>query len=229
MIEKLFLKIRRREGRLGALLHDVAKKILWFNVPPISLIYGPLYIFRKGISSAALFLWQKFFNEPMFKSRCKTVGCNLKIDRGFPAISDSLVMVLGQNIHIDGKNTFAGGAVYSEPLLEVGDNSYIGYGTSISVAKRVTIGKDCLIAANVLIGDYNGHPLEPERRHDKITEDDIAPVTIEDNVWIGTGAFIGKGVRIGSGAVVAANAVVIRDVPPRSVVACNPAQVVKEL
>ncbi|HBN4333859.1 TPA: maltose O-acetyltransferase, partial [Escherichia coli] len=52
---------------------------------------------------------------------------------------------------------------------------------------------------------------------------------IGDNVWIGFQAAILKGVTIGEGAVVAARAVVTKDVPAWSVVAGNPAKVVKEI
>jgi chloramphenicol O-acetyltransferase type B len=51
--------------------------------------------------------------------------------------------------------------------------------------------------------------------------------TIENDVWIGHGAFIRAGVRIGTGAVVAAHAVVVKDVPPYAVVAGNPATIKK--
>lgn len=54
------------------------------------------------------------------------------------------------------------------------------------------------------------------------------PIAIGDNVWIGDKATILSGVTIGDGAVVAANAVVTRDVPAYSVVAGNPARVVKQ-
>ncbi len=54
------------------------------------------------------------------------------------------------------------------------------------------------------------------------------PIVIEDDVWIGAGAFIGPGVRIGQGAVVGARAVVFKDVPRWKVVAGNPAQVLKD-
>jgi maltose O-acetyltransferase len=52
---------------------------------------------------------------------------------------------------------------------------------------------------------------------------------IGDDVWVGNGAMILKGVTIGDRAVVAARAVVTKDVPPDTVVAGNPARVVKTL
>ncbi len=55
-----------------------------------------------------------------------------------------------------------------------------------------------------------------------------APIRIGDNVWIGCQATIMKGVTIAPGAVVAACSVVTHDVPPRAVVAGNPAQVVRD-
>jgi putative colanic acid biosynthesis acetyltransferase WcaF len=53
-------------------------------------------------------------------------------------------------------------------------------------------------------------------------------IVIGDYVWIAAGAFIGPGVTIGEGAVVGARAVVMKDVPPWTVVAGNPAVVVKQ-
>ena len=55
------------------------------------------------------------------------------------------------------------------------------------------------------------------------------PVIIEDNVWIGPNATILKGVRIGAGAFVEAGSVVTRDVPTRSRVLGNPAQIIGEI
>jgi maltose O-acetyltransferase len=54
-------------------------------------------------------------------------------------------------------------------------------------------------------------------------------VVIGDNVWIGNRAIILPGVTIGAGAVVGAGSVVTRDVPPFTVVAGNPAKVLKAL
>ena len=54
-------------------------------------------------------------------------------------------------------------------------------------------------------------------------------IVIENDAWIGAGAIILDGVRVGQGAVVGAGAVVTRDVPPHTVVAGNPASVVKTI
>ena len=54
------------------------------------------------------------------------------------------------------------------------------------------------------------------------------PITVEDDVWIGTGATIMSGVTIGQGAVIAACSVVTKDVPAYSVVGGNPAKVIKK-
>jgi len=55
------------------------------------------------------------------------------------------------------------------------------------------------------------------------------PIVIEDNVWLGGGAILLPGVTIGRNAVVGAGAVVPRNVPANTVVAGNPARVIREI
>ncbi|RFA25156.1 hypothetical protein CAI21_19880 [Alkalilimnicola ehrlichii] len=62
-----------------------------------------------------------------------------------------------------------------------------------------------------------------------MTERDVAPVIIEDDVWIGNNCIVLKGVRIGRGAIVGAGAVVTKDVPAYCIVGGNPARVLKRL
>ncbi len=58
--------------------------------------------------------------------------------------------------------------------------------------------------------------------------EEIKPVKIGDNVWIGCNSIILKGITIGNGAVVAAGSIVTKDVPPKVLVGGNPAKVIKE-
>ena len=54
-------------------------------------------------------------------------------------------------------------------------------------------------------------------------------IIIEDKVWIGIGATILPGVRLGYGCIVGAGSVVTKDVPPLTVVAGNPARIIKRI
>lgn len=54
-----------------------------------------------------------------------------------------------------------------------------------------------------------------------------SPIYIEDEVWIAADAFVGMGVRIGKGAVVGARSSVVKDVKEWTVVAGNPARIIK--
>jgi acetyltransferase-like isoleucine patch superfamily enzyme len=110
--------------------------------------------------------------------------------------------------------------------IEVGENFFANYNFIVLDGNYVRIGDNVWIAPNV--GIYAaGHPLDVE---DRIAGEEYAfPVTIEDNVWIGGSVSIIGGVTIGRNSVVAAGSVVIRDVPPDTLVAGNPARVVRKL
>lgn len=86
---------------------------------------------------------------------------------------------------------------------------------------KISIGKKCCVGEDVrlLTGSHDVH----SPYFDLVTK----PIRIMDNVWIATGATILPGVTVGEGGVVAAGAVVTKDVPPWTVVAGNPAKVVK--
>ena len=102
-------------------------------------------------------------------------------------------------------------------------------GTTLVAATRIAIGDRVLVGGNASIVDFDFHPLTPEGRAEAINAGAAAPIVIEDDVFVGMEALILKGVTIGEGAVVGAGAVVTQDVPPRTVVAGNPATVVRTL
>ncbi|MET3879431.1 acyltransferase [Chitinophaga sp. OAE865] len=112
--------------------------------------------------------------------------------------------------------------------ISIGDNSRI-HGTCIHAYSKVTIGKNCLIAANTQIMDGNGHDLSFSDVSNRIhTIGKVKPVIIADNVWIGTNVVILPGVTIGEGSVISANSVVHKDIPPMSIAGGNPAVVIKQ-
>jgi galactoside O-acetyltransferase len=110
---------------------------------------------------------------------------------------------------------------------------------AIVCADGVEIGDDVLVAWNVTIVDHDSHAVAFSRRSRDVldwregkkdwTHVATRPVSIGDKAWIGFNAIVLKGVTIGEGAVVGAGSVVTRDVPPWTIVAGNPAQVVREI
>lgn len=120
--------------------------------------------------------------------------------------------------------------VFPRGTLRIGDNVGIS-GTTISVSEAVTIGNNVLIGSGCLIADNDAHPMDAEKRRDIYNNNDVAtrPVVIGDDAFIGARSIILKGVNIGQGAVVGAGSVVTKDVPPHTIVAGNPAKVVKAL
>jgi len=105
--------------------------------------------------------------------------------------------------------------------LVVGECCSIGDRTQIHCCERVRIGDYVLISWECNILENNFHTT---------TDGGIrpAPVEIGSNVWLGCRAIILSGVTIGDGSIVAAGSVVTRDVPPGTLVAGNPARVVRE-
>lgn len=124
--------------------------------------------------------------------------------------------------------------------IAVGAWCYVGEGSRIWSGKQIYIGDRVMISHNVNIFDNLTHPIDPTLRHwhfRAITttghpeQIDLGerPVRIEDDAWIAAGATVLRGVTIGKAAIVGAGAVVTHDVPPFSVVAGNPARVLRFL
>ncbi len=110
--------------------------------------------------------------------------------------------------------------------IEIGKECVIGMGAIITGQGRVRIGDKVIIGPRVLVLPVN-HRYQDSSEPIKDQGISAQGITVEHGAWIGGGAILLDGVRIGKNAVVAAGAVVTRDVPDRTVVAGNPAQVIE--
>ena len=113
-------------------------------------------------------------------------------------------------------------------ILGIGANFRMTGGV-LCAAERITIGNNVVVGANTAIMDTDFHPLDPEQRWLRPSDGKAATIVIEDDVFIGMNCLILKGVTLGQGSVIGAGSVVTRDVPPRVIVAGNPARFVREL
>lgn len=106
--------------------------------------------------------------------------------------------------------------------IRIGDKCFLNSGSVVMSALEVVIEDEVAVANEAYITDTNSHGIEGQPCIE-------APVRIGRGSWIGARAIILPGVTIGSRCLVAAGAVVTKDVPDDSLVAGNPAKVVRKL
>ncbi len=198
---------------------------------PTPIVRPILHLFL-FLRSTFWFCQRVFIAEPFFKAYCTEHGKRLHTGKYLHWIQGAGEICVGDDVTIDGKCSIMFAATYREhPQLIIGDHTGISHGCSFRIGKKIEMGKYCRLAGGVEIFDAPGHSSDPEARlagapaHD----DEVRPVQIGDNVWIGRHAIIMPGVTIGQGSIVATGAVVMADVPPNTVVAGNPARLARKL
>lgn len=141
--------------------------------------------------------------------------------------------VANSNVHASSKIESGSTVVNSN----VGKHSFCGYDCSIV---NCDIGSFCSIASRVSIGGV-GHPVEfastspvflshKDSVKEKFANHHYLPVirtVIGSDVWIGEGVFIKAGVEVGDGSVIGMGSVVTKNVASYSIVAGNPAHLIR--
>jgi acetyltransferase-like isoleucine patch superfamily enzyme len=122
--------------------------------------------------------------------------------------------------------------------ITIGERSFIG-DSLVSCATRIHIGDDVLVSWGCNIVDHNSHPIVWNRRKRDVNDwyrgqkewGDVhtGSVTLGDKSWLGFNVGILKGVHVGQGAIIGAGSIVTKDVPAWTIVAGNPAKLVREL
>jgi len=152
---------------------------------------------------------------------------------GIKKISNSEIIIGNSSIIFGNLATEKGGS-----KIQISDRVFIGRSVLVA-SKSIIIEENVLISSNCFITDNDGHSLDYRvRRNDVINRlrgcknwKNIKdkPVRICKNSWIGYGSIILKGVTIGEGSIVGAGSVVTSSVPPFTVVAGNPAKVLRRI
>lgn len=141
-----------------------------------------------------------------------------------------------------------GASTYLGTMFDVGPGGRVRlgayalvHGARIICDQSIEIGDHALVSWNVVLMDSYRVPRDITLRRQELERhawlddrhlgggQDASPIRIGANVWIGFDACVLPGIRIGQGSIVGARSVVNRDVPPYTVVAGNPARVIRQL
>jgi acetyltransferase-like isoleucine patch superfamily enzyme len=124
--------------------------------------------------------------------------------------------------------------------VTIGDFSLI-HGAWFVCDSQIDVGDHALISWNVVFMDTYGVSLEPAERRKQLESlsfesnrrmprgASAKPIRIGRNVWVGFDSVVLPGISIGDGSVVGARSVVTENVPPYTVVAGNPARMIRKL
>lgn len=147
-------------------------------------------------------------------------------EKGAIKIGDNVRMLSRFSSNLSGLTNPIVLACIGKGRISVGD--YSGLSSAVLSAKSgITIGKRVLIGANVRIFDHDFHSLNYTERG-AFREGASSPISIGDDVFIGTNAVILKGVKIGNRSIIGAGAVVAGlEIPCDSLVAGNPAKIIE--
>ncbi|WP_294819438.1 acyltransferase [uncultured Flavobacterium sp.] len=163
------------------------------------------------------------------------IGNNVRIDYHTKIYNKGQKIVIGDKVYLRSKDKgYQAGMPFPTTLLidvknaeiTIGKNCRIN-GAYIHAQKGIRIGDNCVIASGVNILDSNGHELYSADR--TVGRDKPEEIILGDNIWIGLNAIILKGTTIGKNSVVSAGSIVKGSFPENSLIAGNPAKVVKTL
>ena len=179
------------------------------------IVYVRIWSFKFRFAQVGSPQWHKIQEKLSIKS---SVGLDIKIRNLF---YERTLLVCGKKIYVHPNVSFS----YPQNI-EIGYNLFLNRGTFITAPIKISIGDNVLIGPYVVITS-GSHHFEDANTIIRNQGHKLLPITIEDDVWIGSHAIILPGVIIGKGAVVAANAVVKKSVEPYTVVAGIPAKEIR--
>ena len=176
-----------------------------------------------------------FLKKRNKKSEFQSLGENDDISIDINIVGGENIKI-GSDFHCGPRSTIAAWKSYENdqfsPKIVIGDRVKINSDLYLTAINSISIGNNVLIGRNVLISDNSHGSVSAEESDIAPSERKLqskGPVTIEDNVWIGSNAVILPNIVIGYSSIIGAGAIVTKNVPEKCVVAGNPARVIKYL
>lgn len=208
-------------------IRGLRARLRGFTLPAPKLIILPyLWIFL-ALRTFVFFVRRALIAEPLLKAYCTRFGRGVTAGIYVPWVQGRGELVLGDYVHVSGKIGITFAARFVErPKLTIGDHCDLSHGVSFVVGREIRLGSRVLVAGSVSFRDASGHHADPARRIAGAPPDaeDVKPIIVHDNVWIGAHAQVMPGTEIGEGSIVSAHSVVSGNVAPYTIVAGNPAR-----
>lgn len=197
------------------------------------------YLHLDGLLSDTSFKFIGGGNSCLIHKRARLISCQCLLSEGNTIEVGELSRLWNVSFHIlanhsrviIGKNcTLSNLVIWMEDennLVIIGDNTYIG-GAHLAVTgsgKTLEIGSNCLFSDGITVRTGDSHAIIDAYSGKKINPE--ASIRIDQHVWVGQNVTILKGLTIQKDCVIGSCSVVTKDIPSGSIVAGNPAKVVK--
>lgn len=174
------------------------------------------------------YLYDANYDSNLIEKRTKCADLCYEFNMCRPSETDKQQRILHELLGQIKGNIFITAPFYCDygTNIFVGENFYTNHNVTILDGAQVSFGDNVFIAPDCVFSTA-GHPLDTEQRNQGL---EIAlPITVGNNVWIGTHVSVLPGVTIGSDVVIGAGSVVNRDIPDGVVAAGNPCRVIRKI
>jgi acetyltransferase-like isoleucine patch superfamily enzyme len=150
----------------------------------------------------------------------------------WPLQGDALEMLRDGRLELGSHVLLEPGVWLTAPApgrIKIGAGTFLNMGVMVAAAELVEIGEHCMFANGCVITDANHRFDDPDRPVPWQGFTSKGPTRVGDNVWCGANVVIASGVTVGHRCVIGANSVVTHDIPPFSVAAGSPAEVIRTI
>ena len=174
------------------------------------------------------YLYDANYDKEIIEARTRCADLCYEFNNCRPSDTEKQQKLLGQILGRMGADPVITAPFYCDYgfNVSIGKNFYTNHNVTILDCAKVTFGDNVFIAPNCVFSTA-GHAIDSEQRSRGL---EIAlPITVGDNVWIGTNVSVLPGVTIGSNTIIGAGSVVNKEIPDGVIAAGNPCKVIRKI